>query len=134
MDWTNYKYTANVSVANGNISLIGRYQDSNNFLACSFAKGWIEIDQVQDGTSTVLTSKSVDGILPGVQGITQNTVVDMTLNGDTVSCGGFGPTDNVSYTFPLNTAPMSGGIGIESWYQTPLADKLDLIDVQVTPL
>ncbi|HEV8666428.1 MAG TPA: peptidoglycan-binding domain-containing protein [Candidatus Paceibacterota bacterium] len=133
MNWTNYRYQANVSVANGNISLIGRYVDANNFLACSFANNWVEIDQVVNGTSTVLASKSVQGILPATNGMTQTTSVAMDVQGNTVGCAGYGPTDNVTYTLPAGS-PMTGGIGVESWYQTPLADKLDLESVQVTPL
>ena len=130
MDWTDYRYQADVSVANGNISLIGRYVDSNNFLACSFAKNWVEIDQVYNGTSTVLISKSVDGILPGTDGLTKATSVAMDVKGSTVGCAGYGPTDNVTYTLPPGS-PLKGGIGVESWYQTALADKLDLMSVKV---
>ena len=133
MDWTDYHYQADVSVANGNISLIGRYVDSNNFLACSFAKNWVEIDQVYNGTSTVLVSKSIDGILPGTDGLTKATSVAMDVKGNTVGCAGYGPTDNVTYTLPAGS-PTAGGIGIESWYQTALADKLDLMSVKVDSL
>ncbi len=132
-DWTNYRYQADLSVANGNISLIGRYVDANNFVVCSFAKNWVELDQVYNGSSTVLISKSVDGILPGQQGLTQTTSVAMDVNGNQVGCAGYGPTDNITYTLPAGS-PMQGGIGMESWYDTPLADQLDLISVRVDPL
>jgi peptidoglycan hydrolase-like protein with peptidoglycan-binding domain len=133
MNWTDYHYQADVSVTNGNISLIGRYVDSNNFLACSFAKNWVEIDQVYNGTSTVLVSKSLDGILPGTDGLTKATSVAMDVKGNTVGCAGYGPTDNVTYTLPAGS-PTAGGIGVESWYETALADKLDLMSVKVDPL
>jgi hypothetical protein len=133
LNWTNYRYQANVSVANGNISLLARYVDSSNFLACGFSTNWVELDQVYNGATTVLISKSVDNILPGDNGLTKATSVAMDVNGDQVGCAGFGPTDNITYTLPPGS-PMQGGIGIESWYGTPLADQLDLLSVKVDPL
>lgn len=133
MDWTDYRYQADTSVANGNISLIARYVDSNNFISCSFAKNWVEIDQVHNGSSSVLIAKSVEGILPGTDGLTKTTSVAMDVKGGTVGCTGYGPADNLTYTLPTGS-PLKGGIGIESWYGTPLADRLDLLSVKVDSL
>jgi peptidoglycan hydrolase-like protein with peptidoglycan-binding domain len=132
LKWTDYRYTVNASVAFGNISLIARYIDGNNFLSCGFSRDWVEIDQVANGTSTVLASKSVPGILTGYSPA-KTTAVSMSVKGNTVSCAGFGPSDNITYTLPAGS-PMQGGIGIESWFATALADQLDLHSVQVDPI
>jgi len=132
-NWTDYRYTANIGLTNGNVSLIGRYVDANNFISCGFSKDWVEIDQVYNGSSSVLMSKSVVGILAGTDGQDKATSLSMDVKGSQVGCAGYGPGDNITYTLPAGS-PMQGGIGIESWYATPLADQMDLLSVKVEPL
>jgi hypothetical protein len=68
----------------------------------------------------------------GADGQTRTTSLAMDVKGNTVGCSGFGPGDNVTYTLPAGS-PTQGGIGIESWFATPLADQVDLLSVQVDP-
>lgn len=132
LNWVNYEYTANVNVANGSVTLLARYADDNNYLVCTFSNNWVEIDQHVDGVVTMLDSAAILNMMPDNAGLI-NTTVAMRVQGNTVGCSGYGPSENVTYTIP-GTPLQKGGIGIETWYNTPLAAQLDLLNVSVQPL
>jgi peptidoglycan hydrolase-like protein with peptidoglycan-binding domain len=131
-DWDNYRYTANVSVANSNITLIARYVDENNFVACSFSKDWVQITQRQYGTTTILASKYVPGVL-NAGGAAISTAVAITVKGHSIGCAALGPDDNLSFTI-RGTEPLTGAVGIQTYYDTPFAARLELLGIKVDPL
>lgn len=112
-NWTDYRYTANVIVSNGDITLISRYVDNNNFVSCTFSGNQISIRQRVNGETQTLVSGAVEGMLSSSYFRT-STSVSMRVVGKTIGCTALGGEDNLTYTMGGTPSP-KGGIGIQTW-------------------
>jgi peptidoglycan hydrolase-like protein with peptidoglycan-binding domain len=128
-DWTDYKYTANVTVTNGNIMLVARKVDDKNLLICAFSGNNVQIQQRLNDKVTVLKSVTISEMSSSVY-FQKNLSVSMRVKGDTVGCSLVGSEDNVSYT-GIDKKLSKGGIGIQSWYAAPGSAKIELKNVSV---
>lgn len=130
-NWSNYSYTADILAnINGNFSLVGRYRDANNFLACTFDDYSVSIDETINGIRKKVANARLS--LPPPMSIMISTNVRMDVRGNRISCSKTGAED-VSYTLPDNT-DQTGGIGISIWHSVPGIAALDLRSIKVTPL
>lgn len=128
-DWTDYKYTASVSVNNGNVMLIGRKVDDKNLLICAFSGNNVQIQQRLNDKVTTLNSVTIPEMSNSVY-FQKSLTVSMRVKGDTVGCSLVGGEDNVSYT-GVDKKLSKGMIGIQSWYAAPGSAKLELKKVSV---
>ena len=112
-EWTDYNYTASVTVSNGSISLLARYTDEDNFLVCTFNGNDVSIQQRVGGKSTTVAAAKIEGMASG-QYFQKSTSVSMSVKGNTVSCTAVGPGANVSFN-NVDSKLANGGIGIQTW-------------------
>jgi peptidoglycan hydrolase-like protein with peptidoglycan-binding domain len=131
-DWKDYRYTADVTVSNGVITLIGRYVDEDNFLACTFSGNGVVAQQRLNGQTTTLASGTIPDFSP-TQYFQKSISVAMRVQGTTVGCSASAATENVTYT-GVDSHLMKGGIGIETWFQDLGVATLELRSVNVTSL
>jgi peptidoglycan hydrolase-like protein with peptidoglycan-binding domain len=130
-EWTNYRYTATVVVINGDITLISRYVDKDNFIGCTFNANWIGItERVKGVTRTVasdtLSELSTSNFFP------KYTSVSMRVTDNKVGCIEIGTEDNLTYTLPAGSPLTKGTIGIETYGQG--GATLELREVRVDPI
>ncbi len=128
-EWTDYKYTASVSVSNGNIMLISRRVDDNNLLFCTFSGNIIEIQERIDGETTTVASTVVTDMSSSPY-FQKALTVAMRVKGNTVGCSALGSEDNVTYN-NVNSRLLKGGIAIETWFEVFGAATLELYNVNV---
>jgi hypothetical protein len=128
-NWSNYTYTVNVTVSNGDITLFARYADADNFIACNFRRNEVAVLKRENGKTEVVAAIAIPGISSEPYFI-KNTWVSLRVRGKTVGCtalGGGG--DNLAYT--LDELPSRGGVGIQTWFHAPDAATLELREVRV---
>lgn len=130
-NWVDYDYTVNI-VANGNgsFSLLGRYIDGNNFVACSFSGNSVWIQEKIDGNSKNVASTHVD--LPLVNSVFRSTEVNMKISGNRVICSATGADDVVG---EINSSRfVRGGVGISIWHSVLGVTSLQLRSVKIGQL
>lgn len=131
-DWTNYKYTASVFVKQSSVTLISRYVDDNNFLACIFSGRYVEIIQRTNGQSrTVAYTTVVDA--PYSSFYYNDITVSMRVDGKSVGCSMLGNEDNVTFN-EVDSTLLKGGIGLQTWVSTAGIANLNLKKVQVNAI
>jgi peptidoglycan/xylan/chitin deacetylase (PgdA/CDA1 family) len=104
--WKDYSYALDVDWLDcQQVSLLARYTDDQNYLACSFGSGFTSIRQVVNGKSTILSNTAI-----GTQNGKQSLMVDM--RGDRITCGinGTPVLDDL-----VDNAAGHGMIGISIW-------------------
>jgi peptidoglycan/xylan/chitin deacetylase (PgdA/CDA1 family) len=106
--WTNYNFTATATVQKGqSLTLIGRYRDPNNYLACTFTNDGIDLKVRHDGQEDKIAEQTGAGF-------SYNTPTTFRLNvvGQGVTCG-LGNQVATSTNVPWLTP--QGGIGFAPW-------------------
>lgn len=128
--WTDYAFSAQIASMKGNSALlVARYRDDANSLACYFSSRYFRIEQVVNGTETVLAEVKRDtdfSLLHFKLGI--------KVQGNDVTC-------------LLNDAPIvqtratkadpslaKGGIGFKTWDWERETSSLKIKEVTVQPL
>lgn len=127
-DWTDYKYTASVSVTTGNIMLVARRVDDKNMLMCAFSGNIVQIQQKVNDKTTVVASTALTDMATTPYFLTSLNV-SMRVKGKTVSCSLSG-NDNVVYT-DIDSKLAKGGIGIQSWYAAPGSARIEVNKISV---
>lgn len=129
--WTDYSYTASVIAnANGGFSLIARYTDTNNFIACTFNGPYVAINQTLNGKRTQVASAHLK--VPPLPSVYVSTNARIDVKGNHISCSATGAED-LGYDVTDSTL-LKGGIGVSIWYSVLGVSTLDLQSVKVTPL
>lgn len=113
-DWIDYKYEVNVNISNGDVTLLSRYVDQNNFIGCTFSANYVGIIERVNGKTQTMDSVLMPHSSP-TQFFALNTNFTMKVKGRTVSCIAVGSQDNVTYTFDANHPLSKGGIGVSTW-------------------
>jgi peptidoglycan/xylan/chitin deacetylase (PgdA/CDA1 family) len=122
--WTDYLYTAKVDQVSGShVSLVGRYQDEDHYLACTFGQGRAKIDRVASDTTTKLAESKVRPSLLA------SGDFGMRIKGNTMQCL-IGSNVVVSSYVPAG----HGGIGIKIWDQVPATAEAIVKHVSVVPI
>lgn len=129
--WTDYRYTANVIVSNGTITLFSRYVDADNFVACTFTGTSVEIRERLNGEAKTVAAASISGVSSWY--FNTSTSVAMRVKGDSIGCSSGGYVDDLTYTV---TDPKlhTGGIGIQTWQSGVGSATLELRSVKVDAL
>lgn len=128
-DWTDYRYTASVFVSNGDITLIGRYVDKDNFLACTFFRNEIAIKERVNGETTTRAIVSVPEVMSATY-FNYNTSISMRVKGNTIGCSNIGVNDNVFFD-NVNPKLQKGTIGIQTFSVATGASTLELKEVNI---
>lgn len=130
-EWTNYKINANVFVKQATVTLMSRYVDENNFLACTFSGRYVEIIQKVNGISTVVTSTTV-AEAPYTRYFYNDLNFSMTVNKNTVSCSLVGE-DNLVFD-KVDEKLMKGGVGIQAWSNTNGIANIELKNITIVSI
>lgn len=126
--WTDYIYTVNIDRrAGSHVSLITRYKDNRNFVACSFSDAKVDIAKVVNRVQTQLISVDNPVIAPK-DGIS----LGMMVQGDSVSCY----EGNKLVAKHESAVPVgfeSGGVGIQVWDENRSVASGDVTYASVYP-
>jgi hypothetical protein len=128
-EWTNYKQDVKVLVKQGIISLFSRYIDDKNYLACTFSGKNIQIIQMLNGKSTVVASATLKEA-PYTLYFYNEMTISMRVKNKTVGCGMIGSEDNITFT-SIDDKLLKGGIGIQTWLNSPGVAGIELKNVNV---
>lgn len=131
-DWTDIKYTASVSVSNGNVILVARYKDDANFVGCHFSGNWIGIQHRVNGDLKTVAATEVKE-LPSATFFRKSMTVSMRVKGNTIGCTSLGNDDNVVYT-KIDSSLSKGAIGVETWFEDNGSATLELHEVKVVAI
>jgi len=131
-EWKDYKFTANVFVKQSTVTLIARYVDENNFLACTFSGKYVEILQKVNGQSKIVAYTVVHDA-PYTSFFYNDINVSMRVNGNNVGCSLLGSDDNVTFS-NVDSALLKGGVGLQSWVNGLGVANISLINVQISEI
>lgn len=117
--WENYTYNVEIRSLDGEtVSLVARYNDANNYIACEYADRHIRIKQRSNNKVSILAEERPEYNLSR-----SDLKIGMKVNGDYVEC----LMDNISIVNSQMTDPAlsRGGIGIKT--SSPLIDESGVI-------
>jgi hypothetical protein len=131
-NWTDYAVDSVVNWGETrSLSLLGRFQDDGNFVACAYSHYGesAQIYQVKKGESTLISQSPALAIKDieawkGVQ-------MGIKVRGNVVSCS-INQQDVLKAT--LSDMPTSGTVGFETWDPDPTTSPHTLVSFMVTPL
>ena len=131
LHWTDYRYSADVSTNNGEITLIGRYRDDDNLLACTFVANTVSLIERINGDTKTVAYADLDSVtrIPAPR----RTWVSMQVSGNTIGCSETPAVADVVYT-TSNTDELTGGIGVRTYFSVPDDTTLGLYEVRVDPV
>ncbi len=117
-----------MSTSNGDITLIGRYRDEDNFISCTFVADHITMNERIKGVTKTVAVADVPDIsrVPAPR----RTWVTLRVSGPTIGCSESGPTDNVTYT-TSDSSELTGGIGAQTYFSIPNDTTLGVYEVRV---
>ena len=123
--WKDYEFTLKGNWDKGEyVSLIARYQDSNNYLGCSFRNGSVSIEKrVQNSDQKIATR--LYNIHSGAKNITLG--VKVSGSGIVCSVNGQAVLSNAAVAGSIS----NGGIGIKTWDPQPANSQLTINDINV---
>ncbi len=130
-NWSNYKVNTNVFVKQATVTLISRYVDENNFLACTFSGRYIEIIQKVNGVSSVVAYTTVEDA-PYTRYFYNDLNLTMSVDGKKVTCGLIGD-ENLKYE-KIDEKLLNGGIGLQIWANSNGVAKIELKSVKVVSI
>jgi len=107
--WTNYTFNTLIDWNKGShVSLIGRFKDSENYVACSFSDKGLRIEQYLNGKKRIMVERETFFEMPK-----DDIKLGIRVNKDKVECLVNGSV--VAYTYYLSPALSNGGIGFKTW-------------------
>jgi hypothetical protein len=124
--WRNYRVEALIDWQQGqSISLLGRFQDSKNFVACTFNDGGIRIEERVHGKQRIVATTTWEGLIEKSTFKPAASVV-----GQTITCS----IDDVAILSGegLNPSLQKGGIGFTAWDAVPNNSTIRIHEVNVT--
>ncbi|HWA64497.1 MAG TPA: polysaccharide deacetylase family protein [Candidatus Paceibacterota bacterium] len=124
--WQNYFYSTTVDWDEGGyVSLIARYQNSGNYISCTFGAGRVHIDQNINGAVAVLTDQynSIDLPRKGVR-------LSMYVDDNLVKC--YEGSTAVATGYTISTLD-HGGVGVRVWDPDQHAAAGSITSVTVIP-
>ncbi len=130
-EWTNYKFTVNIFARQATVTLMARYIDENNFLACTYSGRYVEIIQKNNGISNVVNSTTVVEA-PYTRYFYNDLNLAMTVKNKTISCSLLGD-DNIVYN-NVDEKLQKGGIGIQVWSNSNGVANIEVKNVKVLPI
>lgn len=108
--WNNVNYNVTVNWHAGDtVTLVARYQDTNNYVACVFNPLATYVQQDIKGAKSTIGAK-------GKGAAREQTTLQMTVLGDTITCG----QNNAELAKASGVSQQEhGSIGIQSWDSKP---------------
>jgi len=107
--WSNYLSNTILDWSKGShVSLIGRFKDDKNYVACSFNDKSLKIEQYLNGKRRVMVEKKTFFEMPK-----KDVELGIMVNKDKVECLVNG--NSVIYAYYLSPALSHGGIGLKIW-------------------
>jgi hypothetical protein len=131
-DMTDYRYSVNVFLKRGSFSLVARYVDDDNFLACNFGGRVVEIIQKVNGVSIIVSSAYVSE-MPNSNFFFQDLNVSMNVKGNKVGCVILGAENNVEFR-NIDGSLLKGAIGIQNWNEALGVASLELKKIDIQPI
>ncbi len=117
--WQDYIFKADVHLVKGQVfSLMARYKDGKNYMACSFSDKLIKVEQVLSGEKKILAELKDDFVFIG-----KNREVGIGVYDNVVNCYLDGKIAMKGYN--LDQELNHGGIGFKTW--DPQVNNSELI-------
>jgi peptidoglycan/xylan/chitin deacetylase (PgdA/CDA1 family) len=128
-DWNDYQFSAIADWKSGaNILLMARYQDSSNYVACSYGSDLIHIQQSLKGDQRIIAGTSSPIGKPPHTGMN----IGIRVQGRQVTCllDGVAKTQTRFLDPSLNV----GGIGFKTWDPQPNNSQMTIKSFSVEPV
>ncbi len=126
--WSDYRFeVAGQWQGGSHVSLIGRYQDRENYAECVFSDNDIRIQQVIDGERHLIKEEKAVEKLPK-----NNARFAMSVDGTHIGCRSGDSKAVIAYNLAQRLS--DGGIGVKIWDQTLGISTLKLHSLEVTSL
>ncbi len=125
LPWTDYTYTTTIDWHSGSyVVIVGRYQDSENYMSCSINDGYARIEETIGGKVTRLSEDKIGSPVPK-----KDAEISLNLKANHASClvGG----KEVSSTGGLSHTLSYGGIGFKTWDAKTSTASVDIKKVKV---
>lgn len=107
--WKNYVVKSDIDFLKGRtFSLLARYKDNKNYVACVFASTSLRVEQMIDGERKLIVEKKNN-----LGSIGKDKKVGIGVYGNSVIC--YANTKLVLESSNLESVPDHGGIGFEIW-------------------
>lgn len=121
LPWKNYLYTSVLDWKNGShVSLVARYQDSGNYVTCTFSDTQVRIEERIDGKIKKVVDSKIN-----LSFSKEKLALSISVFDNKVKC--YIGDKKVSETFDLQSTMNYGGIGIKTW-----DEKNNISDVATT--
>jgi peptidoglycan/xylan/chitin deacetylase (PgdA/CDA1 family) len=124
--WHNYRFEAVIDWQQGqSLSLLTRFQNSENFVACTFSDGGIRIEERVHGEQRIVATATLEGALE------KGTFTPaMSVVGQTITCS----IDDVLILSGDGLSPLlqKGGIGFATWDAVPNNSTIRIRTINVT--
>jgi len=124
-----YTVTIDSQVKQGTITIIVRYVNDDNFLACNFSGRYIEIVQKVNGQSSVVAYTSV-AEYPYATFFNENTNLGVSVNGNTIGCTLVGNEFNISFN-KVDSKLSKGGVAIQTWVNAKGISEINIRKISV---
>lgn len=124
--WRDYLYEAEIDWQRGqSVSLIARFQDDENFVACTFTDAGVRIEEPVNGINRIAATSTLD-----VPILKQCFTPAISVVGNTTAC--LTGDELVASISDLSPSLRQGGIGLKTWDSVPNQTAIRVNHVQVT--
>jgi peptidoglycan/xylan/chitin deacetylase (PgdA/CDA1 family) len=120
--WDNYSFDASVTWNAGNAIVLGDVVNSSTYHSCVFKEGEVRIQRTINGKSETLAQKSDPRIAYG------DTRIGIRVHNSTIEC-----TWNFASILATESRDFKGGIGLQTWDETPGTANLRISSIIVRP-
>jgi len=125
LNWQNYNFNATIDWLKGtSVSLLARYQDESNYLACDYSDNNVRIEQKINDQTMILKQEKI--VMPFLK---NNLDLSTSVQNNTAACSINGNeivrADNIAPE--LN----HGGIGLETWDQKIGNSEITVKNIEV---
>lgn len=126
--WRDYAYSIRARLgASGYVSLLSRFHDESNYVACVFGDDQVRITRKADGFETTMDKRVRDTSLAG-----RDLAFSMAVDGGSVRCYEDGDLA-AEAEYAVSSDGGSGGIGVQVWHETPGQAELRVDELSVVP-
>ncbi len=121
--WDNYTFEAALNWQHGSVFILADVIDSTTYHACAYSPGEVHIQSVVRGATTDLTIVKDERIAYG-----ENVHAGIRVHGSGIEC-----TWNFESIAGEYSRDFSGGIGIQTWDESPGAASVQIISAIARP-
>lgn len=121
--WDNYSFETSANWHQSFALILADVVNSKTYHACAFAPGEVRIQKIVNGETTTLKTVKNRAIAYG-----DDVHMGVRVHGDTIEC-----TWNFASVIEDYSRDFSGGVGVQTWEETPGAAQIQFASLLVRP-